>query len=203
MPYVKLVGRLGAPVGTLTNEGTTAVWCDAGTVTLVPLLPSAKVDDEHGPWSAGEARMDLAVDPIGRLTRDGQPFASVLDLTADDVNPRIGPGMATHRVQYGADVAAGGVRVRFPWIHVRIAADTVDPETGECDLTKLAPVPVAGGVPMHVGEAGASVASADVDEDGRLVLGLTDGTSLEPVPLPLLAQLIPDPDHPGFYKIGA
>lgn len=198
MPFIKLEGRLGIPFASSTGDSPAPIWCDGGTVSIIPELPSAKVLDGNGSWSAGETRRDAAIDSEGRLTYDDLPYVEILDLTADDVNPSVAAGRSTHRVE--RDVTVGGKRVKFPIVHVRIAADTaVD---GVCDLTTLAPLPAAGGVPMVKGDQGASVASFTVDEDGLLVVVLDDGTTLDPVPLPP-TPLIPDPVHAGFFKIGA
>jgi len=150
---VKVAGRFGITVadGPDTGFGPDVVWCDEGTVSFVALHTYTKVK----PLGAqlGQAVIETTIDAEGYLTRSGQRFVQLVDLTSDAVNPQVAPGKSTHRVEF-RNLRANGTPVAFETVNVRLAADAVDPVTGLVDLVDAMPVPTAGGTPIVVGPAG-------------------------------------------------
>lgn len=157
LDYVRATGRFGLVIGDGAADPDVepdTVWCDSGTIRITPLNTVTKVaGGDPSPWSAGHSVIDASVDANGYLTWRENPFVWLADLGSAKVNPFIGPGKATHTIDF-IDVMAGGSRVTFPSYNVRISADTVDPETGSCDLTLLSPVAVSGGTPIIIGPPG-------------------------------------------------
>lgn len=180
VPSVKVVGRFGmtAADGVDADDEPDVIWCDSGTVRLKPLNSYTKVaGGSPSPWTAGHSIIEVPLDSEGYLTWSGARYIRVLDLTSPAVNPVIPANKATHSVEF-KNIKAGGTIVSFDSVNVRLAADTVDPLTGVCDLTKLMPVPTAGGTPITRGEAGRGIAALDVDGNA-LVATFTDGSTVE------------------------
>lgn len=180
VPSVKVVGRFGmtAADGVDADDEPDVIWCDSGTVRLRPLNSYTKVaGGTPSPWTAGHSIIEVPLDSEGYLTWSGARYIRVLDLTSPAVNPVIPANKATHSVEFKG-IKAGGTIVSFDSVNVRLAADTVDPLTGVCDLTKLMPVPTAGGTPITRGEQGTGIASIALAPDGTgLVATMTDGTT--------------------------
>lgn len=157
LDYVKLVGRLGLVVGDGVADPDVlpdTVWCTEGEVRITPLNVYTKVQGgEPSPWTAGHGALSASVDSNGFVSWNGQPFVWLVDLTSDKVNPYIADGQATHKVEF-VNVRAAGTIVKFPTTNIRVAADSVDPETGAVDLTLAMPVPAGGGTPIIVGPPG-------------------------------------------------
>lgn len=163
-PSVKTTFRLGLGVadGIDPDDEPDMIWCDGGVVRLIPVNTITKIPGGTPmPWTAGRAAIDVPVGPDGIATWNGQNYIKITDLTSTAVTPRVPDGKATHRVEY-RDVTVTllvnseetKVTVEFPSTTVRLAADTVDPITGVCDLTKLTPVPTSGGTPITIGKTG-------------------------------------------------
>lgn len=181
IPSVKVAGRFGmtAADGVDSDDEPDVIWCDSGSVRLKPLNTYTKVavPTTGAPWTAGHSVIDVPLDSEGYLTWSGARYIRVLDLTSPAVNPVIPANKATHAVEFKG-IKAGNTAVSFETVNVRLAADTVDPLTGVCDLTKLTPVPTAAGTPITRGEDGRGIASLGVTGDA-LVATMTDGSTME------------------------
>lgn len=178
LDYVRVIGRFGLVIGDGDDPDVEpdTVWCDSGAIRITPLSTYTKVaEGVPSPWTAGHSTISATVDADGYLTWNGNPFVWLVDLGSPKVNPVIGPGKATHTINF-VDVRADGIPVNFPTFNVRISADTVDPVSGSCDLTLLAPLPAAGGTPVTVGPRGVSVESLAIS-GGNLTYALSDGTT--------------------------
>lgn len=182
VPSVKVVGRFGmtAADGVDADDEPDVIWCDSGTVRLKPLNSYTKVaGGSPSPWTAGHSIIEVPLDSEGYLTWSGARCIRVLDLTSPAVNPVIPANKATHSIEFKG-IKAGGTIVSFDSVNVRLAADTVDPITGVCDLTKLMPLQVAPGVAITRGDDGLGIADIALSPDGTgLVATMTDGTTKE------------------------
>jgi hypothetical protein len=190
LDFVTVVGRFGITAADNADAGDDPeiIWCDAGDITLEPLIAEAKVaGGSPVPWTGGQASYVPTIDAAGFLSWRGRHLIKVIDLTSTTVNPRIISGKATHKVTF-RNVKSGNLAVTFTTRDVRLAADTAEPlspaaaaaydlpeGTLVCDLTKLLPVPVANSVPIVVGQTGKGITSLDIDGT-ELVYELTDGT---------------------------
>jgi hypothetical protein len=187
LEYVKLTGRLGLTVGDGPDpdEQPDTVWADEGTVRIIPLNSYTKVAGATPvPWTAGHGVIEAGINSDGYVSWSGQPYVWLVDLTSDKVNPRIGDGKATHRIEF-RNVKAGGTKVEYETQNIRIAADAVDPVSGAVDLTLALPVPTAGGTPIVVGPPGVGVASVVQDEPTSFALELTNGQTTDEIELPV------------------
>lgn len=169
LDYVIIVGRFGIPIadGADLDDDPDMIWCDAGEISLEPLVAETKVvDGSPVPWTGGQSTFTPTIDAEGYSTWRGQHFIKTIDLTSTKVNPRIVDGKATHRVTF-RNVKAGVLDVKFEQRSVRLSADMAEAldetaaaayglPTGTlvCDLTKLLPVPVANSVPIVIGPQG-------------------------------------------------
>lgn len=180
---VKVAGRFGITVadGPDTGDGPDVVWCDAGTVSFVPLNTYTKVKPLSA--SLGHSVVSAAIDSSGYITWSGLPYVRLVDLTSDSVNPKIADNKATHRVEF-RNVTANGVPVAFETVNVRLAGDAVDPVTGVVDLVDAMPVPTAGGTPIVVGPAGRGILGFAVTA-GKLMVSMSDGATEDAGELPV------------------
>lgn len=180
LDYTTLVGRLALTVGDGEDidDDPDTIWCDEGTVRLIPLISIAKVaGGTPVPWTGGKAVIDCEIDVEGYITYRGKRFVRLVDLTSEKINPHITDGRATHRVEF-RDVKAQGTKVDFPTASIPIAGDTIN------DLTLLMPAPTGGGTPIIVGPRGTGVAGMLV-ESGDLIVELTDGETINAGELPV------------------
>lgn len=181
LPSIKAGGRLGITVadGVDADDEPEITWCDEGEVWLTPTLTYTQTLGETGSPALGNSVIKLVVDPEGWLTHNGLRYAKVFDLTSEQFNPHVAANKATHNVTFKA-VKCNGVEVRFPDGPARLAADTVDPVTGEVNILKQMPIPTAGGVPIVVGPAGPGITSLAVVGD-TLVATMQGGAELSTV----------------------
>ncbi len=185
LDYVKVTGRFGITIGDGPDPDETpdTIWCDQGTIRIIPLNTYTKVaGGTPDPWTAGHSVIAATIDENGYVTWRDLPHVWVVDLTSDKVNPRIDAGKATHRIEF-ENLKAGGTAVTFQNGPVRLAADVVG-DDGAVDLTLALPVPVAGGTPITVGARGVGIDSVTV-EGGELLVELTNGTVENAGPLPV------------------
>lgn len=153
---IKAVGRLGitVPDGVDADDEPEITYCDEGEVWLTPTTTIAQGRDSAGVKPLlGNSVTKLLVDSEGYLTYRGLRHVKVFDLTDPAFNPHVAPSKATHTVQFKG-VKCNGVEVRFTDGPARLAADTVDPATGEVNIIEQMPVPVGGGVAIVVGPPG-------------------------------------------------
>lgn len=153
---IKAVGRLGITVadGVDADDEPEITYCDEGEVWLTPTTTIAQGRDSAGVKPLlGNSVTKLLVDSEGYLTYRGLRHVKVFDLTDPAFNPHVAPNKATHTVQFKG-VKCNGVEVRFTDGPARLAADTVDPVTGECNIIEQMPVPVGAGVAIVVGPPG-------------------------------------------------
>lgn len=213
LDYVKVVGQLGitAGDGPDPDEYPDTIWCDEGEAWLIPLNTYTKVIGGPSPWTAGHSVIKTSINADGYISWSGQPYVWVVDLTSSKVNPVIGQGKATHRIEF-KNVKAQGNPVSFPSVNVRLAADTTDPVTGSCDYTVLSPLPTGGGTPIVVGPPGRNgVGIADVDVEGNALRVVFDDESERDVPLPVamvdsaafVGEQIGTPGTPGNVAVGS
>lgn len=200
LDYAKVMQRLGLTVGDGADPDETpdTIWCDGGTVQIVPLNTYVKVaDGSPVPWTGGNAVIECTVtgddfvdltgngfDGAGYLLFNGKPFVWVVDLSSPKVNPTVTEG-ATHRINY-VGMTADGTAVSFPSVDVRITAagDGVSPD-GFNDLTILSPVVPGTATPIYRGETGTGIASLAVTGLGELEVELTDGSTVNAGELPV------------------
>ena len=178
LDYVKVVGRLGIVVRDTAGDADTdpdTIWCDEGQVLITPLITSVKVvDATPSPATLGRATIVANIDSEGYLSYNGVQHIGVEDLTSPKVNPSIGIGKSTHKIEF-VGLAADGIPVELPSPqNLRFAADTAN-EDGECDITLLLPLPVSGGTSQIVGPRGISVVEMHT-ENGELIYTLSDST---------------------------
>lgn len=200
LDYAKVMQRIGLTVGDGPDPDETpdTIWCDGGTVQIVPLNTCVKVAGGLPvPWTGGNAVIECSIsdatyvdptangfDGAGYLLFNGKPYVWAVDLTSSKVNPNV-PDGATHQVNY-VGVTAAGTAVSFPSVKVRLTAagDGISPG-GFNDLTILSPVEPGAAVPIVVGPQGVGVADATVTGLGDLELTLTDTTVVNAGPLPV------------------
>lgn len=203
LDYAKVMQRVGLTVGDGPDldENPDTIWCDGGTVQIVPLNTYVKVaGGSPVPWTGGNAVIECSIsdaafvdptpagfDGAGYLLFNGRPFVWVVDLTSTKVNPSVTEG-ATHQINY-LGVTADGTSVSFPSVEVRITAagDGTSPD-GFNDLTVLSPVNPGLITPIIVGPQGDSVAAASIDATtGDLLFTLDDvaATELNAGPIPV------------------
>ena len=202
LDYVKVVGRLGIVVRDTAGDADTdpdTIWCDEGQVLITPLITSVKVvDATPSPATLGRATIVANIDSEGYLSYNGVQHIGVEDLTSPKVNPSIGIGKSTHKIEF-VGLAADGIPVELPSPqNLRFAADTAN-EDGECDITLLLPLPVSGGTSQIVGPRGISVVEMHT-ENGELIYTLSDSTEGNAGALPVGPQ---GPSNFLLYTDGA
>lgn len=210
LDYVRVVGRLGIVVRDETGDADDlpdTIWCDSGQVHFTPLVAAVKVAEaDPVPVTLGRSTIIGEIDTEGYLSLRGIRSVVLEDLTSTKVNPQIGPGKATHRVDF-VDLMADGQPVSLPTpVNVRFAADMAD-EWGNVDLTLVTPVPVAGGTAQIVGPRGMSAYQGWIAEGNT---GTFDDFMAEYVEVEIPARLaefsstVADCDlvlSNGFYRI--
>lgn len=194
LDYAPVVGRFGITVGDLpaidvdadVDVNPDVLWCDEGTVTLVPLVTQMKVtgDPTVGPFMAGNAPIETVIDAdTGRMTYNGSDTTWVLDLGSDKVNPRFDRDVASYRVEFKG-MRCRGVDVKFTDFTFHAKPLSVLAEEGKTvnDLALVSPVPATGGTPIV---RGPGVISATVNGDGELLLNLETGEQVNAGELPV------------------
>lgn len=197
LDYAKVIGRFGLDVADTAADpdfDPDLVWCSSGRVIITPKQPETKVPaGTPVPYTLVRSSYEAAIDEDGYLTWNGDHFINVVDLTSDKVNPRFGPGLATHTVTF-ADVRAtlpdgSVISVSIERRDVRLTKDGPD-GSGVNDLTLVSPVIDGTATPITQGPPGASVTSAAIVGDTELVFGLSDGTEVSAGDLPAATTAI-------------
>lgn len=188
---VKVVGRLGIIQNDMSDadDEPDVVYCDTGTVTLTSLAPETRyLGDTPMASLLGQAVITGIVGPQGYITWNGLPYVKIPDLSSEELNPNIPVG-ATHEVAF-VNCRVGGTGegsrpVNFTTRKIRLAQDTVDEATGECNLVKQMPVPSLGGVPIVQGPPGEGIAELVQPSPGKMALMLTSGETTNEIDLPV------------------
>lgn len=201
LDYVQVVGRFAAAVGDQTDADAfpDVLWCNAGSVSIEPLIELARIPGfTGGPVTVGAQVITASINSQGWLTWNGQPSVWVVDLTSAKVNPSIAATGATHRVRF-TDVSAtleNGtvVTVKIPDATVRIAGP------GPVDLTLLMPLNPGAQILLTTGPTGPTGPIGATGPQG------TPGTGTVNVP-DLGRNLLPNPTaglvSTGFFNSGA
>lgn len=186
LDYAKVTGRFAFVVGDTNadlDDDPDTVWCDEGTIRFTPLTTLTKVaGGDPVPFTAGHASIDAEIDSEGYLTYQGKRYVHLVDLTSSKVNPQIGAGKATHKIQF-IGVKANGTLVELPTTTMRITKDGPEGD-GVNDITISSPVVPGSASPIYRGEAGPAVESAEIVA-GDLVLVRSDGVELNAGELPV------------------
>ena len=155
LDFIKVVGRLGITVADTNYDLDTdpdVIWCDSGEVWFTPLNVITKVlGMPPTPATLGQTTIKAEVDSEGYLSLNGVRGVGLVDLTSSKVNPRIGPGTATHRVEF-RNVQSGSTPLFFEPFTARIAPDVAS--DGVCDITLLMPFVVGSPKPLVMGPPG-------------------------------------------------
>ena len=180
LDYVKVMGRLAVHDGDGADpdEKPDTIWCDEGSVTFTPLTAEVQVYPpvNGAPYTAGNAEVTMTVGLDGWLTYRGLPYAWLIDLGSEKINPTVPLGKATYKVTYQG-VKCGGRSVKFKDFFCH-------PLPGEDNyVTLMAELPAAPGVSIVRGPKGepgdiTPAAQAILDAAEALVisdLGTTDG----------------------------
>lgn len=155
LTYAKITGRFGVTVGDGVDVGEEPdiAWIAQGRILITPLLTMVKVAGaDPVPVTLGNSVIECSFSD-GYLTYNGQPHVWVVDMTSQQVNPFIGPDLATHRVSILDAQTESGLRVTFPTFDVRVTNLGVNGD-GVNDLTMLAPVVPGAATPIYVGPQG-------------------------------------------------
>lgn len=185
LEFVKVVGRLGLVVGDTdsdTDEFPETVWCTSGEVWFTPMITRTKmVGASPVPAMLGHSIIKAKIDAEGYLNYLGKKSVHLTDLTDEDLNPFIGEGKATHRVEF-RDVKYGTESVAFDPFSARFAKDTLG-QDGQIDLTLAAPVSAGSATGITVGPQGVSVIKLE-NVDGELMVHFSNGIISNVGPLP-------------------